>query len=172
MIHFWCDNCGKTFKTDEDQAGKKWTCPKCGNISAIPVPISVAPVAKPKHAPARKPKPSKPHRKSPPRTQTMPEATPVTPAKVPAPAAVRAAPHKSASDASLSIKTPPEKQPSNPKDASQDNRTPAHPAKEQRQCSYAPPSEVGLFHKITTFAYISGAAVILTIAALLYFFLR
>jgi phage FluMu protein Com/cobalamin biosynthesis Mg chelatase CobN len=200
MLHFWCKNCGKTFRSGEDHAGKKWTCPQCQNVSTIPVPKSVAPVAKPKHAPAGTPKPSKPqpkpskpqsksskqrpkstkqrrkgskqHSKSPPKTPAASGAKPVPAAKAPAPAVVRTARRKSVSGASSSTKAPAGKPPSKPKGASKGNTAHAHPAKKQRQCSYTPPANVGFFGRIPKFVYISGAAVILTVASLLYFFLQ
>jgi DNA-directed RNA polymerase subunit RPC12/RpoP/phage FluMu protein Com len=70
MINFWCDNCGKTMKTHDEDAGKKCKCPNCEKIITIPMPLTAEPVANSEPVPARIPTPS----------ESPPDATPATPA--------------------------------------------------------------------------------------------
>jgi hypothetical protein len=52
MIRFACGSCHEKLSVAEKYAGRKGTCPNCGNINRVPLPGStedVAPVAKPQH---------------------------------------------------------------------------------------------------------------------------
>jgi len=164
MIRFWCDICGKVFTSIDRNAGKKWICSRCGHIIDIPVPKSGTPLAESMRRDARKGKASKSHRKRRSQTRSKAKAAPAPGAGKPTKS--RAAKLKSVSGASSSIKAQAKKQRLNPKDGAAD------PGGSRRQCSYRPPPGVGIFGMIPKFVYVSGAAIILTVISLLYFFLR
>ena len=53
MIDFWCRNCGKPLKANDEHTGKQCKCPKCGETNTIPVTQSAGSFGSSERVPAQ-----------------------------------------------------------------------------------------------------------------------